>query len=57
MKIFCPKHKNEQLKVLRYTILEKTGKTGRYRQGRTVKLDWMLCEKCDKPYLPKVVFT
>ena len=54
MKVFCPKHKTEKLRVSCYV----TNSEQRERLDLiTVTTDWLFCEKCNKPYKPKVKFS
>lgn len=52
MIIYCPKHKNERLHQLFISVSEQSVK-----KLKTMKsLEYMFCEKCNKPYKPKVKF-
>lgn len=55
MIIYCPKHKNEHIKVLYYHAIGLT----RYNK-RTMKkfpVNFAYCIKCKKPYKLKVTIT
>jgi len=53
MRVNCPKHKNENLQMLRYAVADK--KIKNKRQGLSIKTEWYYCVKCDKPY--KIVWS
>lgn len=49
MKIFCPKHSKEQLRVLRYTKRVLHSKRGQHGIT-TVWVNHLLCVRCNKAY-------
>jgi hypothetical protein len=53
LNILCPKHRNEVLRVTRYSKL--LGKKGD-RYATSWVTGWLYCEKCDKMYKPKMSF-
>jgi len=52
MIICCPKHKNEKLRQLFVSVSSYSSNDSR----STEVSDYMFCEKCNKPYKPKVIF-
>jgi len=49
LKVFCPRHPKEQLRVMFCHQLNPKN-----NQGRLLRTDWLYCKKCEKPYKVKI---